>query len=110
METKSNPNLKNIEKQFSLTASNADDKMLFHTDHTTQMDWLLEIAEEDEDVVITNREIKEIDGKKYIVGLSADVPVGYLTLKSKKRSNNNLSSTVSKPSSVKDADFDWAKS
>ncbi|MGM0496195.1 MAG: hypothetical protein ACQERX_05990 [Bacillota bacterium] len=109
METKNNPDLIGNDKQFSIAAGVKDDKMLFHTDHKTQMDWLLEIDEMDNEVEITNKVVREVDGKEYIVGLSANIPIGYLSLKSSKRSNNNLSSTVSKPSTVANADFSWAE-
>jgi len=108
METKSDPELVGNDKQVSLAAGVKDDRMLFHADQTTWMDWLLEVAEEDEAVEITSKRVKEIEGQDYIVSISALVPVGYLTLKSKKRSNNNLSSVVSKPSNIKD-DFSWAE-
>lgn len=109
METKSDPNLLNVDKQFSIAASVDEDKMLFHTDHTTQMDWILEIDEIDEAVEITDKTVKTIDGEEYITSLSANIPKGYLMLKSSRRFNNNTSSTVSKPSTVADADFSWTE-
>jgi len=108
-KVKTNPDLVGGDRQFSITGSPIHEKMLVHTDHKTQMDYLLELEELDDEVELHNKQMKEIDGEDCIVAIQGEIPVGYLGLKSSKRSNNNLSSTVSKPSAVAKNDFSWAE-
>lgn len=105
MKVKSNPNLRPRSKEFTITDNFKEiretGQARIHTDHTSQIKYILELAERYEKVEILNKNI--VDGE--ITAIQAKIPVSFLSLKSKPRTNTNISSTVSMPSAAENSDF-----
>lgn len=95
MEVRSNPDLTVPEKETIIIINSEtvrEDGMInIHSDHIAIIRYLLNLP----DAEIKHKEIKKIDGEKFIVGIMADIPIGHFKLRNRKRGSNKISRCVS---------------
>lgn len=90
MKVKSNPQLATDEKECIIRFTNSGNAIV-HSLIPTGMKYLLA----NDDAEILDKDIKTIDGTDYIVGVKAELPIGYIKLSASNRSSQTAGSVFS---------------